>query len=75
VNAKSVFKRLSEGINYEISVPGVKSKEDIIITKVENGIEIRAYTKDKCYIKTIPLKVDSYSYLFKDGKIFFQIKN
>ncbi|MEM4719743.1 MAG: hypothetical protein QXG18_02690 [Candidatus Pacearchaeota archaeon] len=75
VKAESKIKRLPEGLYYEISVPGVKSKEDIFINDIEEGIEIKAYSNDKCYIKTIPIKVKSYSYMIKDGKILFKIRN
>ncbi len=75
IKAESNFKRLPEGILYEIKAPGVKSKKDITITPIEEGLEIRAYTKDKCYLKTIPLKINSYNYIVKDGKVFFKIKN
>jgi HSP20 family molecular chaperone IbpA len=75
VNADSRIRRLPEGVIYEIDVPGVRSKSDVIITKLENSLEIRAYSKEKCYIKTIPLKVDVLKYGVKDNKVFLQIKN
>ncbi|MEM4181603.1 MAG: zinc ribbon domain-containing protein [Candidatus Pacearchaeota archaeon] len=74
VKAEAKFRRLPEGVVYEIFAPGVKSREDIVINRIEGGIEIRAYTKDKCYVKTIPLKVDSFSYSVKENKVILTIK-
>ncbi len=73
--AESKIRRLPEGVVYEISAPGVKSKRDVSILRMENSLEIRAYSKNKCYVKTIPIKVDVLKYGVKDDKVFVQIKN
>ncbi len=75
VVAVSNVRRLPEGIIYEIDTPGVKSKQDVSILRMENGIELRAFSADKCYIKTIPLKVDIVKYVVRDDKVIIQIKN
>ncbi|MBT7706569.1 hypothetical protein HN747_03915 [archaeon] len=54
----STVKRLGDSIIYEIRAPGVKAKEDIAIINLEEGIQIKVYTKDKCYTKTIPLNIE-----------------
>lgn len=74
-SAESKIRRLPEGLIYEIDVPGVSSKRDVSILKMENSLEVKAYSPDKCYIKTIPLKADILKYGVKDEKIFVQIKN
>jgi len=58
VSAESKVKRLGDVIIYEIEAPGVLRKEDVVVTELETGIEIRAYARDKCYVKIVPLKVD-----------------
>ncbi len=58
VNAESRIKRLGDVIIYEIEAPGIMKKEDVVVTELETGIEIRAFAKDKCYVKIIPLKVE-----------------
>lgn len=73
--AQSNVRRLSDRIVYEISVPGVKEKENIVISKLENGIEIKAYSKDLCYSKIIPLKMDILRYKLKDGVLFLELKS
>jgi hypothetical protein len=75
VEAKSNVKRLSDNIVYELNVPGVKSKRDVVITRLENSIEVKAYSKDKCYYKAIPLNVAITGYRVSDDKIFLELKS
>ncbi|MEM4331092.1 MAG: zinc ribbon domain-containing protein [Candidatus Pacearchaeota archaeon] len=74
VEAKYKLKRLPKEIIYEIEAPGVKSKKDVAIHKIEDGIEIRIYTKDKCYVKTIPLKPKAIDFFLKKDKLIVQLK-
>jgi hypothetical protein len=75
VKAESTLRRLGDKIIYEISIPGVKTKKDVVITKLENSIEIKAYSKDKCYYKTIALKVEIIGYYLKDDKLFLELRS
>jgi RNA polymerase subunit RPABC4/transcription elongation factor Spt4 len=56
--AESKVKRIGDVIIYEIKAPGIMRKEDVVITELETGIEIRAYAQDRCYVKVIPMKVE-----------------
>ena len=58
VEVESKVRRLSDTIIYEIETPGVRDKEDVALTELATGIEVRAYSRDKCYVKFIPLKVE-----------------
>ena len=58
VDAESRVRRLGDVIIYEIEAPWIAKKEDVVVTELETGIEIRAYARDKCYVKVIPLKVE-----------------
>jgi hypothetical protein len=73
--AKSKVKRLSDKILYEIDAPGVEKVADVVITPLEKGVEVRAYTKEACYIKTIPLKVKIEKYAVKKGKVLLELKD
>lgn len=75
VPAESKIRRLPEGIVYEIETPGVKSRKDVAISNLEGSLEIRAYSKDTCYIKNIPVKASSLKYSVKPGKVVVQIDN
>lgn len=74
VEAKSTIRRLPEGIIYEIKAPGVKSKKDVVITKLEQSMELKAYSKDRCYVKTIPMKVEVIGISVKDDTVFLKLK-
>ena len=75
VPAESKVRRLPEGIVYEIDAPGVKSKEDVSISSLEGSLEIKAYSWDVCYLKNIPIQVESLKYTVRSGKVLVQIDN
>ncbi len=73
--AESNVRRLPDRIVYEIQVPGVKSGRDVVVTKLEDSIEVKAYSGDKCFYKTIPLKVEIIGYYIKDDRLFVELKD
>jgi HSP20 family molecular chaperone IbpA len=74
VEAESKVKRLGDAIIYELSVPGISSKKDVVITKLEQGIEVKAYSKDRCYVKIIPLKIEIVGYSVEKDKVSVEFK-
>ena len=74
INVDSKVKRLSNTIIYEIETPGVKKKEDVVLTELATGLEIKAYSNDKCYVKFIPLKVEVIQYYVNQEKVFVDIR-
>jgi HSP20 family molecular chaperone IbpA len=67
-------RRLSNRVIYELNVPGVKSKEDIMINNLETGLEIIAIGKEKVYIKKIPMKLELLSYRIENEKLEAEFK-
>jgi len=74
VETESRVKRLDDKIIYEISTPGVHSKKNVVVTNLASGLEIKAYSKDKCYVKFIPLKVEVVEYSVEKEKVVVEIK-
>ena len=74
VDAKSNIRRLPEGIVYEISAPGIKHKKEVVISQLEDGIEVRAYSKAKCYTKMIPMKAEVLGFRVSDEKVLVKLK-
>ncbi|MBT3642899.1 hypothetical protein HN604_00545 [archaeon] len=74
IEAGSVVKRLGDVIVYEIEAPGVASKNDVVVTKLASGIEVKVYSKDKCFVKFIPLSVEVVRYTVKEDKVFVEVK-
>lgn len=70
---KTRVTRLSNKLVYEIELPGV-TNEDIIIRKLENSIEIKAFSKEKVYTKLIPLSLPVLNSNLKEGKLTLELK-
>ncbi|MBI3623376.1 hypothetical protein HY212_04850 [Candidatus Pacearchaeota archaeon] len=66
-------RRLSNKVIYEIDVPGVKSMEDISVSKLENSIEIKAVGKDKAYKKLIPINLPVKAYKLDKDKLILEL--
>lgn len=74
VDAESNVRRLPEGLVYEVHTPGVNKKEDVVVSKLEGSIEVRAYSKDKCYVKSLPLKLELVNYSVLQNKVVLRLK-
>jgi len=66
-------RRLSDKVIYELELPGVKNLKDVFITKLENSIEVKAFSKDKAYFKLIPLKLPILDYSLKKEKLTLEL--
>ncbi len=71
---KTSVRRLTDKIIYEIILPGVKNEKDIIINKLQNSIEIKAFTKDKAYFKLIPIDMPIKDYYLEKDKLILELK-
>ncbi|MEK6830289.1 MAG: zinc-ribbon domain-containing protein [Nanoarchaeota archaeon] len=67
------IRRLANKIIYELDIPGVKSMEDISITKLENSIEVKAVAGNKAYSKLIPINLPITNYELLDGKLTLEL--
>jgi len=74
VEVKSKVRRIGDQIIYELETSGIGSRGDVVISQLEQGIEVKAYSKDKCYVKIIPLKVEVTSYYVQKEKVFVELK-
>jgi len=73
--AKTNIRRLSDRILYEIHLPGVKTLEDIMINRLENSIEVKAFTDKKSYFKILPVTYAITRYkLLKSGKLILEME-
>jgi hypothetical protein len=68
---KTSIRRLTDKIVYEIEIPGVK-KENVIISKLQNSIEIKAFAKDKAFFKLIPISLPIIKSQIKEGKLVLE---
>lgn len=74
VEVESKVRRIADTIIYEIEAPNVRKSSDVVLTKLATGLEIKAYSENKCYIKFIPLKVEVIRYYVDRDKVFIELK-
>jgi len=72
--AETRVRRLSNKIVYEIDLPGVGSLKDIVINKLENSIEIKAFSKDRVLFKLLPANLPIIKHSLKDEKLILELR-
>lgn len=72
--AKTKIRRLSDRVVYEISAAGITSPEDVLISKLESGYEIKAIGKSKVYVNSIPVTLPLRGFSFDEKKLSVEFK-
>ncbi len=67
--AKAEVRRLSDKVVYELATPGVENVEDIFVSKVESGYEVKALGKKKIYFNSLQVNLPLKRYSIKDSKL------
>jgi len=73
-SAKTKIKRLSDKVVYELAAPGIESPEDIFISKLESGYEIKAIGKKKIYTNSLSIDLPLRGFSLTDNKILVEFK-
>ncbi len=68
-------RRLADRIIFEISMPGVKSIEDVSIRNLENSIEIKAIAKGKAYYKIISVGLPIIDYYLDQDILVLELES
>lgn len=71
--AKTEVRRFSNKIVYEINLPGIKNLKDVIINKLENSIEIKAFSKENAYFKLLPVNLPIINYQLDKEKLILEL--
>jgi hypothetical protein len=71
---KSHLKRIDDKIIYEIELPEVESLKNTSITRLEDGIEIRALAEKKAYLKRVPLTLPILNYFLSENILVLEFK-
>jgi hypothetical protein len=72
--AKSHVSRTSDKVIYELETPGLNSLNNVLVNKLENAIEVKAYTEKAVYFKTLPVKLPLMQYSLKENKLVLEFK-
>ncbi|MBM3232314.1 hypothetical protein FJZ21_02970 [Candidatus Pacearchaeota archaeon] len=67
--AKAEVRRLSDKVIYELTTPGVEHVDDIFVSKVESGYEVKALGKKKIYFNSLQVSLPLKKYSIKDSKL------
>ncbi len=70
--AKTNIKRFHDKVLYELSAPGITSPEDIFISKLENGYEVKAIGKSNIYVNSLPIDLPLKKYSVSESGIIFE---
>jgi len=70
-SAKTSVKRLSDRVIYELSVPGINSANDVFVSKLESGYEIKVLG-DKVYTNTLPISLPLKNLAVDKNKLFIE---
>lgn len=63
--AKTKLIRTDNKVIYELETPGISSINDVLINKLESSFEIKIYTPNAVYFKTLPVKLTLIKYSIK----------
>jgi len=61
-DAKADVRRFSDKVVYEVKAPGIENIDDIFVSKLENGYEVKAIGKNKVYVANIPVNLPLRGY-------------
>ena len=75
--AKTKLARTSDKVIYELDTPVITDLNNILINRLENSIEIKAYTSKAVYYKTLPGKLLLLKYGInpQDEKVILEFKS
>ena len=72
--AEYKLKRIGNKILYEIDLPGIKSLDHVLISKLEDSTEIRAFTKKKVLHRTLQVNLPLISYYLRQHTLVLEFE-
>ena len=72
--AEVELKRLANKIIYEIDAPKVRKMDNVMIRKLEQGVEVKIFTKDKVLYKNLPIKLPLVAYNLQKEKLLLEFQ-
>ncbi|MDO8508720.1 MAG: hypothetical protein Q7S27_03480 [Nanoarchaeota archaeon] len=72
--AETKIKRLSDKIVYELSTPGIESPQDVFVSRLESGYEIKAIGDKKIYVNSLPINLPLKSLSLDNNKLLIEFK-
>ncbi|MDP3881686.1 MAG: hypothetical protein Q8Q31_02290 [Nanoarchaeota archaeon] len=74
--AKTAVKRIGDKIVYELNIPGIESPEDVFVSKLESGYEIKAISGNKkVYVNSLPVNLPIKSLAINPDRLYIEFKS
>lgn len=70
--AKTNVRRLGDKVVYELATPGVVSAEDVFVSKLESGYEIKAIGDKKIYVNSLAVNLPLKRYSILKNKLLVE---
>ncbi len=70
--AKTSVKRFGDKVVYELATPGVNSANDVFVSKLESGYEIKAIGNKKIYVNSVPINLPLRKYSILKNKLLVE---
>jgi hypothetical protein len=70
--AKTSMKRVGNKVVYELLTPGVISAEDVFVSKLESGYEIKAIGDKKIYVNSVPINLPLKKFSILNNKLLVE---
>lgn len=70
--AKASVKRFGDKVIYELTTPGVISADDVFVSKLESGYEVKAIGDKKVYVNSVPINLPLKKYSIMNNKLLFE---
>ncbi len=72
--AKTNLRRFSDKVVYEMATPGLESVNDVFISKLESGYEIKAIGSKKVYVNNLQISLPLRGYALENGRLLVEFK-
>lgn len=72
--AKTSIKRIGDRVIYELNTPGLVSPNDVFVSKLESGYEIKALSDKKIYVNSLPVNLPIHSFAIDNGKLYVEFR-
>ncbi|HVY01890.1 MAG TPA: zinc-ribbon domain-containing protein [Candidatus Nanoarchaeia archaeon] len=70
--AKTNIKRLGDRVIYELTTPGVVATEDVFVSRLESGYEVKALGSKKMYVNTLPISLPIKTVVLEKNKVIVE---
>ncbi len=70
--AKTQIKRFGDKVVYELDTPGVIATEDVFVSRLESGYEVKALGDKRMYVNTLPISLPIKSVILEKNRLLVE---